>query len=268
MGRLDGKVSIITGAARGGGEMIARHFAKEGAKVVVADILDDRGKWVKELGEQGLYVHLDITKEDDWKRAIELITRKFGLPTVLVNNAAIYFRAPFAETPPAEFDRLYHVNVTGSFIGIRSMIEPMKAAGGGSIVQISSPAGYEGAAHCVAYSASKFALRGLVRVAAIELGMLGIRVNCILGGGGGEMTNPFHGGLTPAEKAKLSRARFGAPRLKPRPGTYTTANLAAFLASDESYQCHGQDFLVSGGRFAGTPPASPELLASLGLSHD
>lgn len=248
--------------------MIARQFAKEGAKVIVADILDERAKgWIGELGEQGAFVHLDITKEEDWKRGVDFTTRKFGPPSVLVNNAAVFFRAPIHATPLSELERLYRVNVGGAFLGIKAMIEPMQAAGGGSIVNISSPAGLDAPATVSAYACSKWALRGLTRVAAAELGPQGIRVNAIMGGGGGEMVWPFRGKLTQADSEKLMRARGGGfPRLKPRPGTYTTATLAAFLASDESYQMHGQDFSVDSGRNAGSPLTTPELVASLGIT--
>ena len=127
MGRLDGKVAIVTGAARGGGQVTARYFVAEGAKVIVADVLDDRAKaWVGELGDRGAFVHLDITKEGDWAEAVAFTTRRFGLPTVLINNAAVFFRAPFMETPGAEFDRLLHVNVTGTFLGMKAVTAPMK----------------------------------------------------------------------------------------------------------------------------------------------
>ena len=269
MGRLDGKVAIVTGSARGTGEITARLFAAEGAKVVIADILDDRGKAVAaELGEAAMYVHLDITQEEDWSRAVEETTRTFGPPSVLVNNAAISHSAPMAETSAEDLDRVYRVNVRGAFLGMKAVMEPMKSAGGGSIVNISSVSGMEGTANCIAYSASKWAVRGISRTAAMELGVFGIRVNTVCPGPGSqEMGQAFHPGFPDRESYKEARAeRAGLARLAPRPGTgqETVAHTILFLASDESYYCHGADYPVDGGKFAGNLPlqyiAGPEAL--------
>lgn len=265
MGRLDGKVAIVTGAARGTGQIIARLFAKDGAKVIVMDIRDDRGKaWVPELGEQGAYIHGDITSNDDWRRTIEFTQRRYGAPTVLVNNAAVIFRAPLVDTPEEEFDRLYRVNVRGAFQGIKAVAGPMQAAGGGSIVNISSVAGLDGPVTCVAYSASKWALRGLSRVATVELGPLGIRINNIMAGGGNpEMLADNPPELTREDRAVVSRVL--GDRNLPAKGNPqdTIASMALYLASDESYHCQGQDFPVDSGRFAGTRPIAKAVATKL-----
>lgn len=133
MGRLDGKVAIVTGAARGTGEAIARLMVAEGAKVVLGDILDQLGQELaSNLGKNAVYCHLDVTKEKDWRYAIE-VSQTFGALNVLVNNAAVLHIAPIAQTTVEEYRRVIEVNEIGTFLGVREAIEPMKLAGGGSI---------------------------------------------------------------------------------------------------------------------------------------
>jgi 3alpha(or 20beta)-hydroxysteroid dehydrogenase len=270
-GRLDGKVAIVTGAARGTGEIIAKRFASEGAKVVVADVLDDRAKeWVGELGDSGAFVHLDVTEDEDWQRGVAFATERFGPPTVLVNNAAVLFRAPITEMSNEEFDRLYRVNLRGPFQGIKAVTGSMKAAGGGSIINIGSSLGsFTGPAEYVAYAATKFGLRGVSRVAAVELGMFGIRINTLMAGGGSnEMRMPYHPGQSSEDRVRINQVRAGLPQLAARGNSQdTTAAMAVFLASDESYHCHGQDYSVDFGRLAGMPAITPEALAALGIEH-
>ncbi len=270
MGRLDGKVAIVTGSARGTGEIIARLFVSEGAKVIVADVLDDRAKaWVGDLGDEGAFFHLDITEDEDWQRAVAFATDRYGPPTVLVNNAAVLYRGSVVETPNDEFDRLYRVNLRGAFQGIKAVAPSMQAANGGSIVNIASTAGLTGPADYVAYSATKWGLRGVTRVAAVELGMYGIRVNTIMAGGGNpEMRLAFHPGQNVEDRRKINRVRSGLPQLAERGNPQnTTAAMAVFLASDESYHCHGQDFPTDSGKHAGMPAITPEMLAELGVEH-
>ena len=260
MGRLDGKVAIVTGSARGTGEIIARLFVSEGAKVVLGDVLDDRAKsWVGELGDGGTYAHLDITEDQDWRNAVDVATSRYGPVTVLVHNAAVLFRAPLLETPNEEFDRLYKVNLRGAFQGIKAVADQMKAVGGGSIVNISSVAGLDGPAKCVAYSATKWGLRDLARVAAVELGILGIRVNNVMAGGGNpEMNRPFHPGLTPEDRQRIARVRGGLPRLTRRGNPQNSiAAMVLFLASDESYHCHGKISPWTAAATLVIPPSLP-----------
>ncbi len=131
---LDGKVAIVTGSARGTGEATARAFAEEGARVVLADVLDDRGEAVaKDLGAAALYLHLDVTSEADWRRAVDATTDRFGSLDVLVNNAAVLHMAAIEDTELSDFERVVRVNQTGTFLGIKSVVEPMRRGGGGSM---------------------------------------------------------------------------------------------------------------------------------------
>ncbi len=185
MGRLDGKVALITGGARGMGKSHVRHFVAEGAGVVFGDVLDEQGAYVAaKLGEECCrYVHHDVTSPHDWAAAAELALEAFGRLDVLVNNAGILRFASIADMPLEDFRRVLEVNAVGCWLGMKAVIKPMAKAGGGSIVNISSIEGFTGAAGLSAYSASKFAVRGMTKVAAQELAALGIRVNSVHPGG-------------------------------------------------------------------------------------
>jgi 3alpha(or 20beta)-hydroxysteroid dehydrogenase len=255
MGRLEGKVAVVTGAARGTGEATARWLVEEGASVGLTDVLDDRGEAVaKELGEAALYLHLDVTSESDWQRAVEAIGGRFGPVNVLVNNAGVLHMAAIADTALADFERVVRINQTGTFLGIKSVIDSMKQAGGGSIVNISSIDGLQGTNGLVAYASSKWGVRGITRVAALELGKWGIRVNAVCPeAGSGEMIAPY---IPPGVDVEQVAAR-GQPILAPqRERTIQErvgdiARLVAFLASDESASCTGADFPIEGGNMAG-----------------
>jgi 3alpha(or 20beta)-hydroxysteroid dehydrogenase len=176
MARLNGKVAIVTGAARGTGEATARLLAAEGARVVVADVNDDVGEaTAKALGDGALYVHLDVTSEDDWARAVETTLGELGRVDVLVNNAGVLHLAALPDTALADYERVVRVNQTGVFLGMRAVSTPMIEAKTGSIVNISSIDGLQGHTGAVAYCASKWAVRGMTRTAALELGRFGIQ---------------------------------------------------------------------------------------------
>ncbi|MEU4422546.1 glucose 1-dehydrogenase [Actinoplanes sp. NPDC024001] len=250
MGRLDGKVALITGGARGMGKAHARHFVAEGARVVVGDVLDDRGQAVADgLGaDRCRFVHHDVTSEAEWAAAVAATLSAFGRVDVLVNNAGILRHAPVAEMEPAEFRQVIEVNLIGTWLGIRQVAPAMTTAGGGSIVNISSIEGFAGAAGLSAYSASKFGVRGLTRSAAQELGPLGIRVNSVHPGG--VMTSMALSaaqtmtGVDPTGFLKaLPIARFAEP--------VEISRLVAFLASDESSYTTGAEFLADGGLLSG-----------------
>jgi 3alpha(or 20beta)-hydroxysteroid dehydrogenase len=249
MGRLDGKVALITGGARGMGKSHVRHFVAEGARVVFGDVLDDRGQAVAEkLGDQACrYVHHDVTDEADWTAAVALATEAFGGLDVLVNNAGVLKFARIADMSPADFRQILEVNAVGCWLGMRAVIKPMKAAGGGSIVNISSIEGFTGAAGLSAYTASKFAVRGMTKVAARELGEFGIRVNSVHPGG--VLTSMTLGqaeaydGQGAAFLASMPLARFAEP--------VEISRLVAFLASDDSSYSTGSEFVADGGVLSG-----------------
>jgi 3alpha(or 20beta)-hydroxysteroid dehydrogenase len=247
MGRLDGKVALITGGARGMGKAHARHFTAEGARVVVGDVLEEKGGRVAaEIG--GVFVRHDVTSANDWSDAVEAAVRSYGRVDVLVNNAGILRHAPVAEMTEADFRAVLDVNLVGSWLGIRAVVPAMRDAGGGSIVNISSIEGIAGAAGLSAYSASKFGVRGLTRSAAQELGPLGIRVNSVHPGGvmtsmalaaAQTMTGVDGSGFL----KQLPIARFAEP--------VEISRLVAFLASDESSYTTGAEFLADGGLLSG-----------------
>ncbi|BEL08304.1 SDR family oxidoreductase [Actinoplanes sichuanensis] len=250
MGRLDGKVALITGGARGMGKAHARHFVAEGARVVIGDVLDEKGQRVADgLGaDRCRYVHHDVTSSDQWAAAVDATLAAFGGLDVLVNNAGILRHAPVAEMDPAEFRQVIEVNLIGTWLGIRQVVPAMIEAGGGSIVNISSIEGFAGAAGLSAYSASKFGVRGLTRSAAQELGGLGIRVNSVHPGGvmtsmalaaAQTMTGVDGSGFLKG----LPIARFAEP--------VEISRLVAFLASDEASYTTGAEFLADGGLLSG-----------------
>jgi 3alpha(or 20beta)-hydroxysteroid dehydrogenase len=250
MGRLDGKVALITGGARGMGKSHARYFVAEGARVVIGDVLDDRGEFVAaKLGPDACrYVHHDVTSESEWAAAVRATLDAFGRLDVLVNNAGVLSNATIAEMPLAEFRRVLDVNLVGCWLGVKSVIEPMTAAGGGSIVNISSIEGFAGAAGLSAYSASKFAIRGVTRAAAQELGQFGIRVNSVHPGGVlTRMVMESAQAFTHVDPMQFVKnmpiSRFADP--------IEISRLVAFLASDDASYSTGAEFVADGGILSG-----------------
>jgi len=253
-GRLDGKVALISGGARGMGKCEARLFVEEGAKVAVCDVRDDEGKAVAEaLGGAAVYQHLDVTREDEWAGAVAATLAAFGRLDVLVNNAGIADAAPLAEMSLESYRRVTDVNQTGVFLGMKAVIEPMTAAGGGSILNISSIDGLIGMNGLTGYVASKWAVRGMTKTAAMELAPLGIRVNSVhpgfiktdMGVDEGVPTEQVHGLLEEYAGRMAPLGRAGVPE--------DIAKLAIFLASDESSYATGSEFVVDGGLTAGYP---------------
>jgi len=250
MGKLQGKVALISGGARGMGKSHLRHFAAEGARVVFGDVRDDQGQYVAaKLGEQSCrYLHLDVTSEDDWAVAVAATEETFGRLDVLVNNAGILTFAPITEMTLNSFRRVLDVNAVGCWLGMKAVIEPMKRAGGGSIVNISSIEGFTGAAGLSAYSASKFAVRGMTKAAAQELAAFGIRVNSVHPGGVlTSMTlsraDTFDHVDPEALLKSMPIARFAEPA--------EISRLVMFLASDESSYSTGSEFTADGGLLSG-----------------
>ncbi|WP_405916820.1 SDR family NAD(P)-dependent oxidoreductase [Streptomyces sp. NBC_00728] len=254
MGKLDGRVVLITGAARGQGEQEARLFVEEGARVVVADVLDDQGEALaKEIGAH--YVHLDVSQEDDWAAAVRSARAAYGRIDGLVNNAGILRFNELVDTPLAEFMRIVQVNQVGVFLGIKTLAPELAAAGGGTIVNTASYTGLTGMAYVGAYAATKHAIVGLTRVAALELAAKGIRVNAVCPGAvDTAMSNPAQ--LDPgANTEEASQAldelyrklvplgRIGRPE--------EVARLALFLTGEDSSYITGQPFVIDGGWLAG-----------------
>jgi 3alpha(or 20beta)-hydroxysteroid dehydrogenase len=248
MGRLDGKVALITGGARGMGKSHVRHFVAEGARVVFGDVLDDKGEYVAAgIGpEHCRYLHHDVTSEADWAAAVALALETFGTIDVLVNNAGVLAIANIADMELSDFKAVLEVNTVGCWLGMKAVIGPMKDAGHGSIVNISSIEWFAGAAGLSAYTASKFAVRGMTKVAAQELGQFGIRVNSVHPGG--VMT---HMVLDHADSGKDGAAFMKAMPLSRFAEPAEISRLVAFLASDDSSYSTGSEFIADGGLLSG-----------------
>src|SRR6476620_8014790 len=236
MGRVDGKVALISGGARGMGAAHARALVAEGGKVVIGDILDDEGKALAdELGESARYVHLDVTDAEQWDAAVKAAVDAFGKVTALVNNAAIVALGQIGKFDMAKWQKVIDVNLTGTFLGMQAVVEAMKAAGGGSIINVSSIEGMRGAVMVHPYVASKWAVRGLTKSAALELASDQIRVNSI------------HPGFirTPMTKHfpdNMLTIPLGRPGQSDEVSTFVV-----FLASDESRYATGAEFVMDGG---------------------
>jgi 3alpha(or 20beta)-hydroxysteroid dehydrogenase len=245
MGQLDGKVAIVTGAARGQGAAAVRRFVAEGARVVIADVNDAAGKELaQELGDDAHYRHLDVSDEDEWSVVVGEAVETLGGLDVLVNNAGVLHFSAIAETTLADYERVIRTNQFGCFLGMRAAARTMNQ--GGSIVNVSSVEGLAGMPFTVAYAASKFAIRGMTKVAALELGPQGIRVNSVHPGMiDTKMVQDAIGGhevdLTPVTK-KLALRRVGRAD--------EIAELVLFLASERSSYCTGAEFVADGGSTA------------------
>jgi 3alpha(or 20beta)-hydroxysteroid dehydrogenase len=252
MARLEGKIAIVTGGARGSGAAIAQRFVEEGAAVVVADVTDERG--AKSAAESGArYVHCDVTSEADWAALVRETLDAHGAINVLINNAALLLLRAIADTTVEDYRRLFEVNELGVFLGIKAVTDPMREAGGGSIVNISSIDGMYVTPGTAAYAASKFAVRGLAKTAALELGRFGIRVNCVCPAAGNpemvaEALPPDFDFQRVIESGGAERHR--AP-LHRRGSMRDVADAAVFFASDESAFVTGADLMVDGGLSAG-----------------
>ena len=240
--RLIGKVAIVTGGAQGQGAAIARHFVAEGAKVAIADIADDLGQALaEELGENAFFQHHDVSDEVSWTALVEATNERFGPVNVLANNAGILRFAEIERMAVEEYLLLVNVNQLGTFLGMKSVARTMRKNGGGSIINASSVEGLAGMASLTAYTATKFAIRGMTKAAAMELGPKGIRVNSVHPGMiDTPMTRP-HGGDAAMEfgASKVPLRRVGFPD--------DIAPLYVFLASDEASYINGAEIAIDGG---------------------
>jgi len=249
MGRLENKVAIVSGSARGTGEATARRFVAEGARVVISDVRDEQGEKVAAaLGDAARYVHLDVGSEDEWAACVEQSRSHFGRVDVLVNNAAILHLAPLERTSLEDWERVIRVNQTGVFLGMRAVVSAMREAGGGSIVNVSSIDGIEGMNYVSAYSSSKWGIRGLAKCAALEFGQDNIRVNTVCPAGGNEEM----GGEYRRAGGETNTGYLEKRPIQRRGTVDEIAALILYLASDESAFCTGADFPIDGGHSCGT----------------
>ncbi|MBP1687032.1 MAG: 3-alpha-hydroxysteroid dehydrogenase [Deltaproteobacteria bacterium] len=246
-GRVQGKVAIISGGARGLGGATTRLLAAEGAKVVIADMLDADGQQLaREIGSAALYRHHDVTDEASWQTVVAAAKQQFGHIDILINAAGVVFFGTVVDTPKSEFERILSVNLVGTFLGIKSVGPTMMAQRKGAIINFSSVDGLKGTNAMGAYAASKWGVRGLSKVAAMELGPHGIRVNSIHPGGiNTAMGNP--GALSGVELNKPYQQqpiqRIGEPE--------EIARTCLFLASDEASYICGTEIVVDGGMVCG-----------------
>ena len=264
MGRLEGKVAVVTGAAQGQGEATARLFAREGAKVAVVDRQAEGAAVAEAIGPAAEFYQLDITDEAGWEKLRDSLMASHGHIDVLVNNAASIVAGDILHLDKGAFERLLNINVIGAFLGMKVLGAQMVAQGKGSIINVHSVGGLHGINGLGAYVASKWGLRGLSRTAAMEFGHLGVRVNGIFPGG---IASPM-AGVDDTNREETNRrfvrqpiARLGEPD--------EVAYTSLFLASDEASYLAGAEIVVDGGLMAGRyedflPGAPAAMLASKG----
>jgi 3alpha(or 20beta)-hydroxysteroid dehydrogenase len=243
LGKLDGQVALITGGRRGMGAEHARLLAAHGAMVVVGDVLarDDASADPELPPGSALYLPLDVTQETDWHRIVAAAENRFGPIGILVNNAAVYDRSPIADTDLASWQRVIEVNLTGTFLGMKTTVPSMRRNGRGSIINISSTAGLKGMAGLGAYSASKWGVRGLTKTAALDLARDRIRVNSVHPG---IIRTSMADGVSPERVSAQPIDRWGQPD--------DVAQMVLFLAGEDSSYCTGSEFIVDGGSTTGS----------------
>jgi 3alpha(or 20beta)-hydroxysteroid dehydrogenase len=239
--RLRNKIILITGGARGQGAAEARLFVSEGARVIITDVREDLGQQLaRELGQgAAIFVRHDVSSETDWQKAIDAAASLGGLHG-LVNNAGIYQPATLMETDVALFERHMRVNQLGPFLGMKAVVPLMEQSGGGAIVNISSVAGLRGSPGAIAYSATKWALRGMTKAAAVDLAPRNIRVNSIHPG-------PIDTPMLDVRTPEQNEHRLQSVPMKRRGTPEEVADLVLFLVSDESRYITGAEVAIDGG---------------------
>ena len=251
MGKLDGKVALISGGSRGQGEAQARLFAQEGASVALADVLDAEGGLVansiNDTGGDAGYFHLDVSEQSQWAATVDAVVERFGRLDILINNAGIVRSSLIEDSTLQEYLEVIRINQVGVWLGMRAAIKPMKEAGGGCIINTSSTAGLEGYPGLSAYVSSKFAVRGMTKVGAVELGQYGIRVNSVHPG---PIDTPMIRDPQLAGGGQPTEARMNIPI--PRVGdAEEVAKMMLFIAADATYST-GSEFVIDGGLTAGS----------------
>jgi 3alpha(or 20beta)-hydroxysteroid dehydrogenase len=243
MNRLDQKVAVISGGARGMGAETATRFLAEGAAVVVGDLLIEEGKQLSASvgSERFVFAEHDVTDPAGWRALVDLAVSSFGGVDILVNNAAVIDHTMLADLPKATFARVLEVDLIGPLLGIQAVLEPMRRAGGGSVINVTSTTSLVGMPQNTAYGSAKWGLRGLTKHAALELGGDGIRVNAVSPGPTYTIRNV--GKVTDDVLNTLAIKRWGQPT--------DIASMCLFLASDEASFITGADFAVDGGMSAG-----------------
>jgi len=242
MGRLDNKIAIVTGGAQGQGAAITRAFVAEGARVVIADVAKEAGQALAdELGATAHFVHHDVSDAAAWATLVEDTNTRYGPVNVLANNAGILRFGDIERMPADEVEQLWRVNQLGCFLGMQAVTRTMRKNGGGSIINASSVEGLAGMPSCTAYAATKWAIRGMTKCAAMELGPKGIRVNSVHPGMIDTPMTRVHGGDAAMEygASKVPLRRVGYPE--------DVAPLYVFLASDESAYINGAEIAIDGG---------------------
>jgi 3alpha(or 20beta)-hydroxysteroid dehydrogenase len=240
MERLKGKVILISGGARGQGASEARLFAAEGARVVIGDVLESEGRQLaSELGSAAAFVRQDVTQESDWDAAVNAAEKLGGLHG-MVNNAGIFQPRALMETDAELFERHMRVNQLGCFLGMKAVVPLMERSGGGSIANISSVAGLRGSPGAIAYSATKWALRGMTKAAAIDLAPRKIRVNSVHPG-------PIDTEMLRVRTPEQNRQRLQQVPMKRMGTADEVAHLVLFLLSDESGYITGAEVAIDGG---------------------
>jgi 3alpha(or 20beta)-hydroxysteroid dehydrogenase len=247
---LEGRVAVITGAARGQGAADARLLAAAGCAIVATDVLEEEGQSLcSEMGDRAVFVRHDVTEEAGWRRVVDIAVATFGRLDVLVNNAGVHRSRPLLDEDVDAFKRILEVNLVGAFLGIRAVAEPMRQGGKGSIVNVSSVAGIRGLAGHSSYGASKWGLRGLSQTAAVELGPFGIRVNSIIPGAIDTAMMTSLTDSTADRFAHLPLGRHGeADEIAP---------VVLFLSSDASSYLTGAEIVVDGGMAAMVASTAP-----------
>jgi 3alpha(or 20beta)-hydroxysteroid dehydrogenase len=241
MARHSSTIAIVTGGARGLGEAQARRIVEDGGRVLITDVLDDAGASLAgELGEAAAFLHQDVTSATGWADTVAYAEKIFGPVNALVNNAGIVIFKPMTDTTEEEFRRVIDVNLVGVFLGMQAVIPSMERAGGGAIVNLSSTAGMQGYKNIASYVASKYAVRGMSKTAALELAPLGIRVNSVHPG---TIQTDMTAGRGDSEGQGIPLQRRGRPS--------EIASMVSFLLSEEASYVTGHEHVVDGGVLAG-----------------